>query len=509
MQHMTLRPQSGEHPQGGGLLILEQQNFHTIVSVFAKENLQPACGLPASLQADVELVSGLPPAVQSVWRKIRVNRQAAGGHKETMLLSPQISPVEPAFHTPWCPAGDDLAPGELVARRQWARRQGAPDWLWPGVDRADWLRAQSWIEEKARAILSGKGPLVADAAALDPDALGLACYTSGMGPLLGWWRRQGLLVASPSVGALFELHFEHNRQRMVTMTAAAARLLGLLHERRIVAVLLKGMHTAHAIFPDPATRPLSDIDLLVSPQAREPVEALLRARGYGETGRTMRESSWRQHGVASEPRTLTFTHAMDPWTIDLHHELDIPVAGGGAAIPLDRLEPLRHAGRGGPWDWPGLEQPLLLLHLAAHAGAGLHNMTLIRLVELHLAIRRHRPDWVMFLEQGARAKVLGHAWPALQLCERLVPGTVPQAVLDGCAARAPARVRRLVADLSPGQAQRVGDSSLGEHFMWAGGALGLLRQGWHDLTQPGLSMRERLSIYERRAWQVMRGRLRR
>jgi hypothetical protein len=274
-------------------------------------------------------------------------------------------------------------------------------------------------------------------------------------------------------------------------------------------VLLKGMHTAHMVFPDPATRPLSDIDLLVGAQARESVEALLIAHGYAETGRTQRESSWRKAGVASQPRTLSFVHAQDPWTIDLHHALDIPVAGGGGAIPLDRLEPLRHAGRSDPWAWPGLEQPTLLLHLAAHAGAGLHNMTLIRLVELHLVIKRQRPDWQMFLEQGSQAQVLGHAWPALLLCERLVPATVPQAVLAQCGAQAPARVHHLMADLSPGQAQRVGESSLGEHFMWAGGALGLLRQGWRDLTQPGLSMRERLSIYERRAWQVVRGRLRR
>lgn len=430
----------------------------------------------------------------------RVNRAARIGDQSAMPLSPDI-----------LPDAHELEPGEVEARRLWARRRGRPQWLWPDVARADWQRAQHWIEGVARAVLTGTPPPAQDWSLPERRAaLGLACYTSGMGPLLGWWRQQGRLSLAAPVAALLDLHLDHNRRRMAGMAAAAGALGDRLQERGITGVLLKGMHTAQACFPDPATRPLSDIDLLVSGEALPQVEALLVREGYAETGRTPRESSWRRAGTATQPRTLMFVHAEDPWTVDLHHALDIPVAGGGGAVPLDRLEPLRTTRRWGAH--PGLavlEQPLLLLHLAAHAGAGLHNMTLIRLVELHLLIRqdesRGRLDWRELLDQGAEAGVLGHAYPALLLCERLVPGTVPPAVLTACAAQAPARVRKLVADLAPARAQRVGGHSLREHFMWAGGALGLLKQARRDVLQPGLSLKERLAIYERRAWQVIRG----
>jgi hypothetical protein len=157
-----------------------------------------------------------------------------------------------------------------------------------------------------------------------------------------------------------------------------------------------------------------------------------------------------------------------------------------------------------------LDQPLLLLHLAAHAGSGLHNLTLLRLVELQLVIRADlasgRLDWDGVLDLGARTGALGYAWPALKLCEDLAPGVAPSAVLEQCAASAPAAVRRRLADLTPATAQRIDRNSVAEHFMWAEGWRGRLRQVASDLLPAAGTPRQFWSIYEARAWRLVRGR---
>jgi hypothetical protein len=155
-----------------------------------------------------------------------------------------------------------------------------------------------------------------------------------------------------------------------------------------------------------------------------------------------------------------------------------------------------------------LDQPLLLLHLAAHAGAGWQNLTLLRQVELVLVIRQDlaadRLSWDAFLDVGGRTCALGYAYPALHLADKLAPGTVPAKVLDECASRAPRAVRRALERLTPATAQRIDRASLDEHFMWAEGWRARLRQLASDILPAG-SWSEFRRIYEERAWRLIRG----
>ena len=158
-----------------------------------------------------------------------------------------------------------------------------------------------------------------------------------------------------------------------------------------------------------------------------------------------------------------------------------------------------------------LDQPLLLLHLATHAGAGWHNLTLLRLVELVLTIRQDhaaaRLSWDGFLDAGARTGAIGYAYPALSLAEKLAPGVVPGEVLDRCAARTPAAVRHAMERLTPATAQRIDRSSVGEHFMWAQGLRGRMRLLASDLLPAVPTWAEFRRIYEARAWRLIRGRV--
>jgi hypothetical protein len=401
----------------------------------------------------------------------------------------------------------DLSPEEVRQRFAWARRQGAPAWLWPDITIEAWQQALAGIETVTRAALAGGTSLLEG----DPAAIGLAGYTSGMGALLGWWHQQGLVETSPDIAAVLDLHLRHNVARAARMEASAAAVVAALRGAGIAVAVLKGAHTAGAYFPHPGTRPASDIDLLVRGCDRAAAEAVLEAIGFTLASRGALESSWRRAGVAEYPRSLEFVHAEDPWTIDLHHTLDVFVSAGVPIAALDRAEPLSSTR---PWAAsPGavvLEQPLLLLHLAVHAGSALQSLTLLRQVELVLVIRHDVADarlsWDAFIASAARCDALGFAYPALRLCEELAPGTVPHAVLDQLAAAAPPRMLRIVNQLAPASAHRVVRSSVGEHFMWTRGWRGWLRQLAADVAPTGISWRRVRAIYEARGWRLIRGR---
>jgi hypothetical protein len=407
----------------------------------------------------------------------------------------------------------DLDPGEVRARFERARRDGRPAWLWPDVEPEAWRGALRAIESATRAVLSGATSPVPLRAAR--PALEVAAYTSGMGPLLGLWIEEGRLEADPATGALLRLHLHHNRRRMERLTRETALVAERLAEAGVVPVVLKGMHTAHHHFPEPGARPLSDADLLVPAGGMETAERVLLEAGYrpGAPQRRPYKRDWRPAGAASGPRSLSLTHADDPWSLDVHGSLARNFFGV-AAVRLDAALP----GSGtGPWSvTPAarvLGQPLLALQLATHTSEGLHALSLVRLVELALVLRGDAAAgalrWEALLDAADATGALRFAFPALELCERLLPGTVPGPMLERFASAATPAMRRVVAGLTPATAQRLDRLSLEERMMWAGSARERVRRAAHALwpAPAGRSLAELGRIYRRRAWGVLRGRV--
>jgi hypothetical protein len=296
------------------------------------------------------------------------------------------------------------------------------------------------------------------------------------------------------------------------MTAAAVEVVGRLSEHGIQTLVVKGSHTGCAYFPEPGARPASDIDLLVAAEDFAKAEAVMERCGLSFKSRARWESCWVPPEAPGAPRSLTYVHADDPWSIDLHSSLNLTAGDGTPLAAFDLAQPMASCGR-----WPidpragVLYQPLLLLHLAAHAGAGWQNLTLLRQVELVLVIRKEMAaghlSWDAFLALGAKTGAISYVYPALRLAEILAPGTAPQAVLDACAARAPRAVRRALQRLTPATAQRIDRNSLTEHFMWAAGWRGRLQLLARDIVPAGRSWAEYRKIYKERAWRLMRGRV--
>lgn len=399
---------------------------------------------------------------------------------------------------------------ETVRRRfDWAVRQGNSYWLWPDTTAEAWQAALAQIETIARQVLTeGHSRQVLDGR---PEDIGVAGYTSGMGPLFGFWLRQGLIRASAGAGAILELHLRHNRIRMARMARHASRIVEALAGRGVEVTVFKGMDTAWSVFPDPATRPLSDIDLLIDPADQPIASGTLHRLGFapGPIGYCPPAQSWRMADGPVTPHSLAFTHMDDPWTVDLQTSLRRRYSYGAPVIELDRIRSPAMLAR---WSLSPRAATLAaearLVHLACHAGCGLVSLSLLRLVELVLAIRA-LPGirWDLFVALAWRAGALGMAYPALRFAEQLAPGTVPRDVLARCEGEAPPRVRRVIERLTPSTAQRVLRCSLEERFMWSPSPLRRFVQAVRELHPPGLPVRTLPGIYRARAWRLLRGTL--
>jgi hypothetical protein len=400
----------------------------------------------------------------------------------------------------------DLESGEFERRRAGARQRGTPAWLWPEVAPEDWTRALGDIRQAIALVLAGRP---ADLSSSDRLALSVACYTSGMGPLLGWWVETGQLSAPPEIAALLAVHLEHARARESRIRGKAQQIVSALTARGIPVIVLKGGDTAHRYFPAPETRPASDLDLLVPFDWSRAAANVLAGEGLSCVERGALQMTWTDPGEGREPKSLWLAHADDPWSVDLHSALDFAATPGADIVRLDRAKPFDSVE---PWAVEPsarvLSQPLLLLHLAVHAGGGLGSLTLLRMVEIILVIRQDlagdRLDWADFLAAAAQTGALGAAYPALTMCDMLAPGTIPEDVVDACGEAMPRRARAVVDRLEPAIAHRVERASLSEHFMWVTGPGGWVRQLVSDLLPGGGALRR---AYQSRFYRLLRGRI--
>src|SRR5580698_7227470 len=216
----------------------------------------------------------------------------------------------------------ELSRDAVNERIDWERRRGQAGWLWPDVTTENWRAASRDIANAARKVLAGRY----DAALIcsDAPAMSVASYTSGMGPLLGYWIENGLLGASDAVGDALLLHLSENRQRMLGLSSVAQTVVGKLAEHRIRPLITKGMHTAFRYFPEPGTRSLSDIDIVVPMESMSAAESVFSNLGYDKIFR-MRSPyacDWVLPSVSSTPHTLMYVHRDDPWSLDVQGSLN-------------------------------------------------------------------------------------------------------------------------------------------------------------------------------------------
>lgn len=413
------------------------------------------------------------------------------------------------------PAAIELSPAEFEARLRWARVRGHPLYLWPDVQPEEWRAALRELERAVRSVLLGESPVRLaghDDAFL--RALGVAAFTSGLGPLLGWWIEHDMLEAGQRERTLLVLHLVHGRQRAERMQRALREAASTLAAADVHVTVLKGAHTAHDIFPEPGVRPMADLDLLVAQRDIPRAEKALAAAGYtaapGSKLKWPYRSDWQPPGAPTAVRSLALQHRDNPYTVDLHAALDINFFG----VRTIRFGTPAAAQRvAAPWAGAQasvLAQPLLIAHLAAHASQGLYNLTLIRLVELALLLRRDAGSafsWNELTELLQRVRAERFVYPAFELVEQLAPGTVDPAFRERLVRAATPALRTVVNGLSPATAQRLERIALNEQFMWAASPVEHARRAVHMIVPGGGSFRRLGRIYFERVFRLLRGRV--
>lgn len=459
------------------------------------------------------------------------NRPVAAASADAARIVGSIGPAVPAFDV-------EMSAAEIESRIRWARNQGHMAYLWPDVPVNAWRACLREIERVTRVILSADVAADATMPTTHPDwpattwpahgvlgppvdlvpppgadaqAMGIAAFTSGMGPLLGWWCETGRLSAPPDLETLLGLHLTHGRERASRMARALADTLELLGTQGIAAVLIKSAHTGRTFFAEPALRPAADIDLVIEPGRMSQAERLLASAGYQlrKLKHRPRKSDWVPPGVSETLRSVLLSHGRNPFSIELHDSLDrnfygvrtlrLARPGPDNTRSLPEIHELAY----------GLERPWLTALLAAHASEELHQLQLVRIVELVQVLRRHTTaDWAALLGLIRQTEAARFVYPAFELAEQLVPGIVEAQARAEFADAATPRMRRVLERLGPATAMRLEGISLDERFLWARGPAETLRRLAHMLWPNRGENRSLGMIYGDRLRRLVRGRVR-
>lgn len=257
--------------------------------------------------------------------------------------------------------------------------------------------------------------------------------------------------ARPALTSLAASARQHAVHWML-LERAQSEIVRALDHAGIPAIWLKGGAFAHTLYPDPALRPMVDLDVLVPFDQREDALRAVQVAGYDfyESDESLIRSS-------ANPISLSVAH---------HYTLR-GSAGGHMMLELhfrllthdDTLLSLEHLA----WFWKqrqiaalpnGLQIGVLspeanILYLSAHAllQHGRHDFVLLRYLDMHRLIEQSAVEWETVVERAATLGWTSAVDEALRTCVEYFATPVPESVLaDLHARRTPAdaaRVERL------------------------------------------------------------------
>ncbi len=241
-----------------------------------------------------------------------------------------------------------------------------------------------------------------------------------------WLRRQGLAALAYyrwQAGALLPQGLKHELQAIYYMSVAQAQLqrhelatvLAALNERRLPAIAFKGAALAYTIYPDPACRPMGDLDLWLAAENMPGARAALEEGGYQAQLKPTRPLALMIHAHNELP--MYGTHA-GTGLVELHWG----VFPGEWLQRTTRVVDADLWARAIPVVLVG--QPALIMspedsviQVAVHQTVN-HNMSapwLRGLMDIALLARHYAIDWDVVVQRARAWRVVTALWLVLSL----------------------------------------------------------------------------------------------
>ncbi|MDH7485529.1 MAG: nucleotidyltransferase family protein [Anaerolineae bacterium] len=209
--------------------------------------------------------------------------------------------------------------------------------------------------------------------------------------------------------------------RSVLLSQELSLLLSALEEAGIPVVLLKGAILAKGLYPNPALRPMGDLDILVPREEMARLGALLEAIGYawdGHCGPDKHRGYERQLGDVTIRMEAHWHLISEGYGLQRCHDLDIGAFWGRAVRVMVEGRPAL-----------ALSPEDTLLHLCLHQAS--HALGyILGYLDIHLFVHRVTIDRDLFVQRVVAARLKTAAWFALSFACMLLGTAVPQAVLD-------------------------------------------------------------------------------
>jgi Uncharacterised nucleotidyltransferase len=203
------------------------------------------------------------------------------------------------------------------------------------------------------------------------------------------------------------------------------QLVKVLADAGVEVILLKGADIRHRLYDDPVCRPMSDLDVLISPTDLEKARTALKKHDYAVVPRDLdlrpgfnARFGWVESFESPDGDSLF---------VDVHW--GIQEAGTFYRLPYS---PLR--ARATALDLDGLPALVLapehvIMHLCLHTFDEIENAPLLKLSDLWRALTLFSPDWAFFLEDAARFRIQEPILWIFREITRWRPNLVPDEVL--------------------------------------------------------------------------------
>lgn len=282
---------------------------------------------------------------------------------------------------------------------------------------------------------------------VSPDAwddLAVAAIALGLAPLLHVTTQPLSLPASAR--AKLAVTYAATQRRNTAIAEQLAELLSAYAAAGIDAMVLKGGYLAFAVYPDPALRGMSDLDLFFRPGDLERAEAVLRSLGYQGKHKSADEgpgivkhtSTYKRESAGDAASTPNpYLSTAGDRHVDPHGSLEESWFGLRVDVTpgvWERSQPLTLAGQ--PARALKTEDLLLQLsvHLVFHLLMG--KPSLVQLYDIVFVNQVLPIDWTVLLERSQARGAAPFLYAALHLAAAIFAAPVPAGVLtrlrDAC-----------------------------------------------------------------------------